>query len=116
MSFEAALAELERIVNALEQGRLDLSESLGQYEQGVQHLKRCYDLLARAERRIEMLAGFDADGNPVTTPFDESEQTLEEKARSRSRRRSSRDVQPAAGGSAPHSDEDTLDDSSRGLF
>ena len=33
-------------------------------------LKQCYELLERAERRIELLCGVDADGNPITEPFE----------------------------------------------
>ena len=32
----------------------------------------CYAALSEAERKIEILAGFDAAGNPVTHPFDEA--------------------------------------------
>lgn len=87
-SFEDSLERLEAIVQQLEQGKLGLSESLGCYEEGVKHLKRCYRALESTERKIELLSGFDADGNPVTESFEEAEQTLDEKAASRSRRRS----------------------------
>lgn len=88
-SFEKALAELEIIVERLEDGEIGLAESLAQYEQGVKLLKQCYQLLESAERRIELLSGQDADGNPVTTPLDDEALTLDDKARARSRRRSS---------------------------
>ncbi len=87
-SFEDSLERLEAIVQQLEQGKLGLSESLGCYEEGVTHLKLCYRALESAERKIELLSGFDADGNPVTEAFEEGELTLDEKAASRSRRRS----------------------------
>jgi hypothetical protein len=45
-------------------------------------------LLERAERKIELLSGVDADGNPITRPFEEAEEiTLEEKAATRGQRR-----------------------------
>src|SRR5262249_47051645 len=73
----------------LESGKLGLAEALARFEQGVKHLKSCHQLLERAERRIELLTGVDADGNPVTQPFDAEEHaTLEEKAAARGRRRS----------------------------
>jgi len=88
-SFEQALAELETIMHELEEGKLGLAEGLARYERGVTLLKQCYELLEHAERRIELLCGVDADGNPVTQPFDAGdEQSLDEKAQSRSRRRS----------------------------
>jgi exodeoxyribonuclease VII small subunit len=71
-TFEAALALLEEIVHDLEDGRIGLAESLSRYEEGVKLLKRCYALLEQAERRIELVTGIDAAGNPVTQPFDDS--------------------------------------------
>jgi exodeoxyribonuclease VII small subunit len=87
-SFEESLEELEKIVAELESGKLGLSEALARYEQGVKHLKACQQLLERAERKIELLSGVDADGNPITQPFDEAEiDTLEAKAAARGQRR-----------------------------
>ncbi len=87
--FEDSLAELEAIVSQLEGGTLSLAEALVRYEQGVKHLSACQRMLDRAERRIELLSGVDANGNPVTRPFDDSEAaSLEEKAASRGQRRS----------------------------
>jgi exodeoxyribonuclease VII small subunit len=88
-TFEESLAELEKIVSELESGKLGLSEALARYEQGVVHLKSCQQLLERAERKIELLSGVDADGNPITRPFDETDvEALEEKAALRGQRRS----------------------------
>jgi exodeoxyribonuclease VII small subunit len=88
-SFEEALKELEETVRLLEDGQLGLGESLARYEEGVQHLQRCQQLLKRAERKIELLSGVDAEGNPATKPFDDGELSLEEKADTRTKRRSS---------------------------
>lgn len=78
-SFEQSLAELEQIVRQLEEGQLGLAESLASYELGVKRLKECYELLERAERRIELLERVDADGEPVTRPFD-AEATIDRHA------------------------------------
>lgn len=88
LNFEKSLAELEEIVADLEDGQLGLSESLARYEVGVKRLKQCYEALQKAERKIELLAGVDADGNPITRRFDDEATTLEEKKESRSARRS----------------------------
>ena len=69
-NFEDALKRLEEIVHALEEGELGLNEAMERYEEGVNLLRQSYELLQRAERRIELLTGVDADGNPVTEPFD----------------------------------------------
>jgi exodeoxyribonuclease VII small subunit len=88
--FEDSLAELEAVVEQLESGSLSLAEALARYEQGVKHLSACQRMLERAERRIELLSGIDASGNPVTRPFnDEEAASLEEKAKSRGQRRTS---------------------------
>ena len=88
LSFEQSLEKLEQIVRELEDGQLGLSESLERYEEGVKHLRLCYRLLETAERKIELLSGIDAQGNPITEPFDDAELSLDEKAAARSQRRS----------------------------
>jgi exodeoxyribonuclease VII small subunit len=71
-SFEQSLKRLEEIVHLLEEGDLGLNEALERYEEGVVLLRQSYDLLQRAERKIELLSGVDAEGNPVTQPFDDT--------------------------------------------
>jgi exodeoxyribonuclease VII small subunit len=89
-SFEESLNELEKIVAELESGKLGLSEALARYEEGVKHLKGCQRLLEMAERKIELLSGVDADGNPITESFEETAvDSLEAKAAARSGRRTS---------------------------
>jgi exodeoxyribonuclease VII small subunit len=69
-TFEAALGQLERIVADLERGGPDLTAALGRYESGIKLLKRCHVLLDRAEQAVALLTGVDAEGNPITAPFD----------------------------------------------
>jgi exodeoxyribonuclease VII small subunit len=69
-TFEAGLAELQTLVRELEEGSLGLDESIARFERGISILRRCYQALERAEQKIELLTGFDRDGNPVTAPFD----------------------------------------------
>jgi exodeoxyribonuclease VII small subunit len=70
LPFEAAVAELEKILRALEDGSTSLEEGLAQYERGVALLKCCHAQLQAAEQRISILAGLDGDGKPVLEPFD----------------------------------------------
>lgn len=56
MSFEREIENLERVVGQLERGDLALEEALRQYESGHQSLRRCYLILERAQRRIEVLS------------------------------------------------------------
>jgi exodeoxyribonuclease VII small subunit len=116
-SFEQALLQLEQIVHQLEDGEIGLAEALTHYEQGVRLLKDCYGLLERAERRIELLSGVDADGNPVTEPFDdEASLALEQKAQSRTRRRSRKATGDPSGGESPASSATDDVDTSGSLF
>jgi exodeoxyribonuclease VII small subunit len=94
-TFEQALEEVEEIVSKLEGGKLELAQSLDEYQRGIGTLKECYELLADAERRITLLSGFDADGNPVTEPFEEQPMTTEAKQSARSARRSAPAEKPA---------------------
>ncbi len=86
-SFEEAVGRLETIVRDLEDGETGLDESLARYEEGVRLLRRCYEMLERAERKIALLSGVDADGNPITTPVAEGDASGEETSPGRKRRR-----------------------------
>ena len=90
ISFEDALKRLEEIVRLLEEGDIGLNEALQRYEEGVKLLRQSYELLNRAERQIELLSGVDAEGNPITQPFDDTATfDQDQTAKGRSRRRSS---------------------------
>jgi len=70
MPFEAALAELEAIVDQLEKGAVTLDDSIKLYERGEALKKRCDELLRNAEMRIEKIT-LAADGKPKgVTPLD----------------------------------------------
>ncbi len=70
MSFEEAIAELERIVERLERGQVPLAESIAIYERGAALKKRCETLLKEAEMRIEKIV-LNEQGEPVgTEPLD----------------------------------------------
>lgn len=114
-SFEASLGKLEQIVLQLEQGDIGLADAMTRYEEGVKLLGSCYKQLEQAEARIELLSGVDAEGNPVTAPFDDEEGgSLDEKATSRSRRRTAKKSKKAKKSAA---NEDTDDvDTSGSLF
>ncbi len=88
-SFEHSLAELEQIVHQLEDGQVPLAEALSRYEQGVKHLKHCYQLLAHAEQKIELLTGVATDGTPLTARFGNDAPPLEEAPGRRRTRKSS---------------------------
>jgi exodeoxyribonuclease VII small subunit len=71
MSFEAALDELEKIVQQLESGRAPLQESIAIYERGEALKSHCEKLLKQAEARIEKIT-LAKDGTPTgTEPLDQ---------------------------------------------
>lgn len=69
--FEQALAELEAVVQRLEQGELSLEESLGQFERGVQLARSCQDALKQAEQKVEILLQKAPDATPEAFAPDE---------------------------------------------
>ena len=105
IEFEAALAEAEEIVGQLETGELGLAESLEHYELGIKRLNQCHQSLEKAERRIQLLSGFDADGNPITQPFDSELGDVDWNLEDRSPRKAGR-ARSSAGQQA-NLDEDT---------
>jgi exodeoxyribonuclease VII small subunit len=71
MPFEAAMTELEAIVDRLEKGSVTLEESINLYERGELLRARCDYLLKDAEMRIEKIA-LGPDGKPKGVgPLDE---------------------------------------------
>jgi len=55
LSFEDALAELERIVRGLEGGQQKLQEAIGAYERGALLRRHCEAKLAEAESRVQAI-------------------------------------------------------------
>jgi exodeoxyribonuclease VII small subunit len=111
LDFEEALKRLEQIVHTLEEGDIGLNEALQQYEEGVKLLRQSYELLERAERRIELLSGVDAEGNPVTQPFDDTATIdQDEPGKRRTRRRSVPEKQPHSGTATPLLGDDDIDE------
>ena len=70
LSFEAALARLEKIVHRLEAGDAALEESIDLYTEGQRLKAHCEAKLAGATARIEAIQ-VGANGQAVgTAPFD----------------------------------------------
>ncbi|MFD2738301.1 exodeoxyribonuclease VII small subunit [Sulfitobacter aestuarii] len=66
MSFEAAMAELEKVLGQLERGDVALEESIALYERGAQLKARCETKLKEAEEKVAAIT-LDGDGKPVGT-------------------------------------------------
>ena len=67
LSFEAALAELETIVERLERGDVALEASIEIYQRGSQLRAFCDEKLRNAQMRIEKIS----DSGAGTQPLDE---------------------------------------------
>lgn len=68
LSFEDALAELEKIVRQLETGTADLKTSIDSYERGMALKSFCESKLKEAQTRIEKIT-LAADGTATTEAF-----------------------------------------------
>jgi exodeoxyribonuclease VII small subunit len=70
-SFEQALAELETLVETMEQGELSLEDSLKSFERGVLLTRTCQQALKEAEQKIQILTENSPDAEPE--PFEEQD-------------------------------------------
>jgi len=70
IKFEKALERLEEIVTRLEDGDLELENSLKMFEEGIKMAKICQSRLSSAEKKIEKLVK-DNMGDISTEPIDE---------------------------------------------
>jgi exodeoxyribonuclease VII small subunit len=66
--FEAALAELEQLVEKMESGEQSLEEALKSFQRGIELTRVCQQGLKEAEQRVEQLiaanAGFSIEPFP----------------------------------------------------
>jgi len=55
LPYEEAIAELEAIIERIEQGEIGLEESLRQFERGDALVRRCDAVLRDAEQKVEQI-------------------------------------------------------------
>lgn len=72
LDFEAAMKELEGIVEGMEAGDLSLEESLQQFERGIELTRTCQQALAAAEQKVQILV--ERNGKTALAPFETPEQ------------------------------------------
>ncbi|MBT1443251.1 exodeoxyribonuclease VII small subunit [Shewanella sp. JM162201] len=72
LSFEASLAELERIVADLEQGDVSLDDALKQFERGISLVRASQAKLEQAQQKVAILLSNETDA-PVTDFHPEGE-------------------------------------------
>lgn len=54
-SFENNIESLEKIITELEEGNLNLDESISKFEEGIKMSKQCNKILEEAEKKITIL-------------------------------------------------------------
>jgi len=67
VDFERSLAELEALVEHLEQGDLALDDALKSFERGVALTRQCQGALKAAQQKVEIL--LNSGGTGVPEPF-----------------------------------------------
>ncbi len=67
--FEESLAELEQLVERMEQGNLPLEDSLKLFERGVRLTRSCQQVLKEAEQKVQIL--LEENGEPTLQPFND---------------------------------------------
>ena len=73
MTFEQQIARVEEIVSALEQGDVQLADSLALFEEGTKLITACTKQLDQAEQQVvKLMKG--PDGAPVELPFETTEE------------------------------------------
>ena len=105
LTFESAIAELQKVVHELEDGALGLEPSLERFEAGIHLLRNCYRILDEAEQKILVVTGKESDGVPQVAQFEQSAGSpdLEKPAKKSGRRRSA--ASQDAGCASPEPDD-----------
>jgi exodeoxyribonuclease VII small subunit len=69
LDFEAAIKELESLVERMEQGDQSLEQSLKDFERGVELTRNCQQALKQAEQKVQKLQ--EQTGQSELVPFDD---------------------------------------------
>lgn len=65
LSFENGIERLEEIINCLDQNSISLEKALELFEEGIQLVKYCNNLLDSAEKKMQILLE-DSNGELIT--------------------------------------------------
>ena len=65
-NFEKAMVEIKSIVEAIEEGKLPLDESIKKYENALTLIKKCQNLLQTANQKIEEITAADTTADDST--------------------------------------------------
>jgi exodeoxyribonuclease VII small subunit len=78
LNFEKALAELEALVERMEEGDMSLEESLKAFENGIRLTQQCQQALSEAQQRVQML--MQKDGEIERVELDAADEQFDEDA------------------------------------
>ena len=67
MNFEENMEQLEKVVQELENGKLNLDDSIKKFEEGMKISKECNTYLENAEKKITVL--INENGNVTEEEF-----------------------------------------------
>ena len=77
LSFEKALAELEKIVERMESGELSLEQALATHKRGLELARFCQQRLEAAQQQVKVLEG------EVLKPLEQRERSEQEAGETR---------------------------------
>lgn len=69
LNFEAAVKELEGMIEKIGSGQLTLEESLKDFERGILLARHCQTALKEAEQKIQILIEQNQNGKTKLEPF-----------------------------------------------
>lgn len=69
VDFEAALEELEALVERMESGESSLEDSLRDFQRGIELTRSCQKSLKAAEQKVRVL--LEQDGQSELAPFED---------------------------------------------
>ncbi len=70
-NFEKSLAELEELVETMEDGDISLENSLKNFERGISLTRACQKALEEADQKVKIL--MEKDGKTSLEDFDQNE-------------------------------------------
>ena len=84
-TFEAAMTQLEKIVEEMDDDSLPLEELIVRYAEGTKLVRVCEERLSAVEKKIEIITRT-ANGEPKLAEFEPSEAAADEAPKSKTKR------------------------------
>lgn len=71
LSFEEAMAQLEEVVEKLEQGDVPLEKAISMFQEGMALSKQCHEKLEQVEKQMDQILHADGEIEPLEFREDE---------------------------------------------